>query len=89
MSEMAEVWGDLRVMRRAKKRANLAASTKILLDNGLQFVTHNGGIHLTLTKGSEAIDYWPSTGLWWIRGTSNKRRGIARLLTYMKRKDEP
>jgi hypothetical protein len=87
MSEVAEMWGDLRAMRQAKKRSNLAASTRMLLDNGLQFVTHNGGIHLTLTKGDQTIDYWPSTGLWWIRGTANKRRGIARLLTYMKRKD--
>ena len=88
MSEMAEIWGDLRAMRQAKKRSNLAASTQMLLDSGIQFVTHNGGIHLTINKGSEVIDYWPSTGLWWIRGTSNKRRGIARLLTYMKAKTE-
>lgn len=84
MSEIAEVWADLRELSRKKKRSNLAASTSMLTHNGIPFVAHNGGIHLVMTKGNETIDFWPSTGLWWIRGTSNKRRGVKRLLAYMK-----
>lgn len=84
MSEMAEIWGSLREMRQEKKRSNLAASTKMLTQNNIPFVAHNGGIHLVLRRGDQMVDYWPSTGLWWIRGTSNKRRGIARLLAYMR-----
>lgn len=83
MSEMSEIWGDLREMRQEKKRSNLAASTKMLKQRNIPFVAHNGGIHLVLSRGEQKIDYWPSTGLWWIRGTSNKRRGITRLLAYM------
>jgi ABC-type antimicrobial peptide transport system ATPase subunit len=86
MSEMAEVWADLREISQKKRRSNMASSTAMLQHNEIPFVVHNSGVHLVLTKGLETIDYWPSTGLWWIRGTSNKRRGVKRLLAYMKAK---
>lgn len=84
MSEMAEVWSDLREHSQRKKRSNLASSTALLNHNGIPFVSHNNGIHLVVTKGDKTIDYWPSTGLWWIRGTRNKRRGVKRLVSFMK-----
>lgn len=84
MSEMGEVWAEFRAFKRDKRRSNLANSTKLLEQSGIEFKVHNSGIHLVLTKGDQIIDYWPSTGLWWIRGTSNKRRGVHRLLAFMK-----
>lgn len=84
MSDMAEGWAEFRAYKQKKKRSNLAHSTGQLVAAGLTFTVHNGGIHLVLTKDDQTIDYWPSTGLWWIRGTSNKRRGVQRLLAYMK-----
>lgn len=84
MGDMAEVFNDLRKFKQEKRRSNTAYSTNMLRESGIAFETHNGGIHLVLTKNDQVIDYWPSTGLWWIRGTRNKRRGIARLITYMK-----
>lgn len=86
MSEVAEMWADLRVFKQEKKRSNLAASTRLLEHNGISYKVHNGGIHLVLTKGEQTIDFWPSTGLWWIRGTSNKRRGVQRLMQFIKSK---
>lgn len=84
MGDMAEGWDQWRAMKQEKRRSNLAHSTRLLETNGIPVTVHNGGIHLVLTKGDQIIDYWPSTGLWWIRGTSNKRRGVQRLLAYMK-----
>lgn len=84
MGDMAEVWADFRAHKQKKKRSNLAFSTRQLTENGIEFVAHNGGIHLVLTKGDQTIDYWPSTGLWWIRGTASKRRGVQRLIAYIK-----
>ena len=84
MSEMAEIWGDLRKIRQEKKRANLSSSTAMLEQNGIRFTSNNGGIHLVLSSGSEVIDYWPSTGLWMIRGNPRKHRGVNRLIAYMK-----
>lgn len=84
MGDMADVFNDLRKFKQEKRRSNTAYSTNMLRENGIEFAVNNGGIHLVLTKADQVIDYWPSTGLWWIRGTSNKRRGIAKLIKYMK-----
>lgn len=84
MGDMAEVFNDLRKFKQEKKRSNLAHSTRLLEANGIEFKVHNNGIHLVLTKGDQTIDFWPSTGLWWIRGTTNKRRGVQRLMAYIK-----
>jgi hypothetical protein len=84
MSEMGEVWAEFRAFKQEKRRSNLANSTKLLEAAGVAFTSHNEGIHLVIQKDAETIDYWPSTGLWWIRGTRNKRRGVQRLIAYMK-----
>ena len=85
MSEMSEVWAEFRAFKQDKRRSNLANSTKLLEAAGVAFTSNNEGIHLVIQKDAETIDYWPSTGLWWIRGTRNKRRGVHRLLAYMKK----
>lgn len=84
MSEMSEVFADLRKAKQAKKRSNLAASTRMLQESGVNFESHNMGIHLVIKMNDKIIDFWPSTGLWWIRGTSNKRRGIEKLIRHVK-----
>jgi hypothetical protein len=84
MGDMGEIFNSMREEKQKKRRSNTAYSTRQLQDEGIEFVSCNGGIHLQLAKGNQAIDYWPSTGLWWIRGTRNKRRGIAKLISYMK-----
>lgn len=83
-NEITEMWHERRLQQRVKKRSNLVHSTRQLETVGIPFAVHNDGIHLVLTKGAETIDFWPSTGLWWIRGTSNKRRGVQRLIAYIK-----
>ena len=75
-----------REIKRQKKRSNLAFSTRQLTEAGLTFKSNNYGVHLVLMKDAQPIDFWPSTGLWWIRGTSNKRRGIDKLIAYMKQR---
>lgn len=88
MGDMGEGWAEWRQAKQEKKRSNLAASTKMLQDAGIAFTMHNSGIHLVLQKGEETIDFWPSTGLWWIRGHRNKCRGIKTLMAYMKRRKQ-
>ena len=84
VNEVSEMWRDYHEMKQQKKRSNLEHSTSQLADCGIPFVSHNGGIHLVVTKEARTIDYWPSTGLWWIRGTTHKRRGIQKLIQYMR-----
>lgn len=86
MGDQAEIWADLREASQKKKRANLAFSTGLLVHNKVPFIAHNGGIHLEIRLTDQVIDYWPSTGLWWIRTSRNKRRGIHKLINYLKGK---
>jgi len=86
MGDMAEGWAEFRAYKQKKKRSNLAFSTRQLTEAGLTFTSNNYGVHLVLMKGSQPIDFWPSTGLWWIRGTPTKRRGIGNLIKFMKAK---
>jgi hypothetical protein len=82
-NEVSEMWRERREYQQKKKRSNLAHSTAQLTSAGLPYVSHNMGVHLVLMKGDQPIDFWPSTGLWWIRGTTNKRRGIQKLILFM------
>lgn len=69
---------------RKKKRSNLAQSTTLLQEHGVPFTVHNNGVHIVIERATETIDFWPSTGLWWVRKSRNKRRGIFNLLKYLK-----
>lgn len=84
-NEVSEMWKAVREHKQKKKRSNLAYSTAQLTAAGLPFDSHNMGVHLVLMKGDQPIDFWPSTGLWWVRGSSNKRRGIQKLILFMKK----
>ena len=86
MGDMAEGWAEFRAYKQNKKRSNLAFSTRQLTEAGLTFTSNNYGVHLVLMKGDQPIDFWPSTGLWWVRTNRNKRRGIDNLIKFMKAK---
>jgi len=86
MGDMAEGWAEFRAYKQKKKRSNLAFSTRQLTEAGLTFTSNNYGVHLVLMKGDQPIDFWPSTGLWWVRTNRNTRRGIDNLIKFMKAK---
>ena len=88
MGDMAEIFNEWRQAKKEKKRSNMKQSTMRLQAAGIEFTVHNSGIHLVLQKGADTIDFWPSTGLWWIRGHRNKCRGVKTLITYMKRREQ-
>jgi len=76
--------------------ANVAAVEKIMGELGyasrqlarqcITFTASPNGCQLQLKKGNQLIDFWPSTGLWWVQGSRNKRKGLENLIRYMKRK---
>lgn len=63
-------------------------ASRRLAKEGFAFMVMDNNCQITLMKGNEIIDFWANTGLWWIRGTRNKRRGIERLVRYMKQQDK-
>lgn len=81
--ELSDIYKELKEQKRKKKRSNVAYSTRRLHQEGIPVEVFNNGVHLRLRKDTEAINFYPSTGLWWIMGTKNKRRGIDSLILYM------
>ena len=56
-----------------KRTSNRESSAEILKENGIDFVSHNGGAHLVV-NGS--IDFWPGTGKFMVRTNGGKGRGV-------------
>ncbi len=79
-SEIGEDFAALKKDRQAKKLRNKQDSTDILLTNGLEFDSHNNGVHLVVKHNGNFVDYWPSTGKFIFRGTKVTGRGIFNLL---------
>lgn len=81
MGEMADVFNGWREHKKAKRDSNTEQSTQALLDAGVPFTSHNDGAHLVVTaRDGSIIDFWPSTGLWMLRATKVKHRGVFRLI---------
>lgn len=80
MSDLGETFSGWRGMKQSKRRDNKCKSTTLLQENGINFESKNEGIHLIIEN---KIDFWPSTGLWIVRGQSKKKRGVFRLLKYL------
>ena len=84
MSDISEDYKALRDFNRAKKENNLKASTELLDALGIDYTSHNNGIHLKVFAGDEVVNFWPSTGKW--ISSDTKSRGVQKLITYVKNK---
>lgn len=56
-----------------------------LASEGFAFMLPSNDCKITLMKGDETIDFWPTTDMWWIRGSKSKRRGIDNLIKFLKK----
>ncbi len=66
--------------RRAANREN---SAQLLREHGVPFVSKNSGAHLVIDGGW--ADFWPGTGLWIIRITKQRERGVFPLIRAWRR----
>ncbi len=80
MSEMGEDFNAWKAAKREKKANNLSASTDILAKAGVNFTSHNNGVHLIVQHKDRLIDFWPSTGKWGVRSANLWGRGVFSLL---------
>lgn len=76
-----EAYDALREERTDKRRRNTEASTRILIEKGIEFQSHNDGVHLVVG----AFDFWPSTGLFMDRRTRGRGRGVFNLIKLLKK----
>lgn len=83
MSEMAEIFSGMKAVKQQKRADNREASADILSRSGVIFESKNAGAHLIVLAGREVVDFWPGTGLWIVRGSPAKRRGVRKLVEFV------
>lgn len=88
MSDMGEMFNAYRTVRAEKKRDNLASSTELLRERGVQFEQKNDGVHLIVRGAGKVVDFWPSTGKFIVRG-GRTGRGVFNLLRIVQEKVQP
>ena len=76
----AEYWRDVREYGRAKRARNRESSAEILREAGIEFTALNSGAHLFVRSRAGEADFWPGTGLWVMRDTGRRGRGVWRLI---------
>lgn len=85
MGDMAEVFREMTKYKKEKRRNRLLANTEKLKAANINFEPKNNGIHIIISHNGKTIDFYPSTGLFWDRkNPKNKKRGIDKLLKYIK-----
>jgi hypothetical protein len=83
--DYGEMWRDMRQERQHKRERNRENSTRLLKEAGIKFAIKNSGAHMVVEGPfRQMIDFWPGTGLWMVRGSVNKHRGVQKLIQYCK-----
>ena len=80
---MDELWKIMRERSREKRNSNKEQSTNLLVKNEIPFECKNNGNHLII-ESNPKIDFYPSTGLWRVRGENKNHRGVRSLLKYLR-----
>jgi len=87
MGDMGEVFNEMRQATQERRAKNTRSSTELLEASKVQFMARNGGSHLIVKAGKRVVDFWPSTGLWIVRGEKAKHGGVMRLIEYARHQE--
>lgn len=80
MGDMGDIFNTMREASQEKRAANRMSSRELLEKHNIQFEVKNAGVHLIVDG---RIDFWPGTGLWVVRGSKGKQRGVKKLLSFL------
>lgn len=77
-------WHEAKKEKRARNRKD---SKDLLIERGIRLDEHAGGVHLVVhhVDGVQVYDFWPGTGLWKLRGSNQRGRGVFNLLRHYNR----
>ncbi len=84
MGDMAEYFQSMRDYNKERRASNTESSTDLLRRNRVTFQSRNAGAHLVVWAGNWDVDFWPSTGLWIVRATKKRNRGVKKLIEFVK-----
>ena len=80
---MRETFILVRKQRQEKRNHNKEQTTNLLKQAEISFESKNSGNHLIILS-TPKIDFYPSTGLWRVRGENKNHRGVRSLLKYLR-----
>jgi hypothetical protein len=84
MGDVGDFWRDVNAARQEKRRSNRTGSPQLLTEAGIPFESKNGGAHLIVRANGAVIDFWPGTGLWIVRGSTQRHGGVRSLIALCK-----
>jgi len=79
MSELGEIFKELKLVSQEKRAHNRERSAEFLRSEGIPFIRKNCGSHLIVTSLDGLIDFWPGTGKF-IARSGGKGRGVKNLI---------
>jgi hypothetical protein len=82
MSEIGDMYNDLRKVQQEKRADNRSASAEYLSQRHIPFTTKNDGAHLVVEGKTCFIDFWPGTGRWNSR-CGQKGFGVRNLVKFI------
>lgn len=89
MSTLSETYKSMLKYSQERRSSYRDFAPGYLIENGIDFSTHNNGVHLMVNCGSSGIiDFCPGTGKWIERG-GKTGRGIKNLVKYIKQTHKP
>jgi len=85
MSEIGEMFQELKERSQDKRAGNRENSAAYLNGAAIPFTTHNNGAHLVVEGDTCYIDFWPGTGKWITRDEPKKTGfGVRNLVNFIK-----
>ena len=84
MGDMSEYYAEWRKHMKDHKAEKAIAGATVLTEAGIEWYSHNNGVHLIVHQGAKQINFWPSTGLWMFQGSKFRRHGVESLINYIK-----
>lgn len=84
---LADYWRDVTPLMKAESKArrekNRRGGAELLTAAGIRFDSRNNGAHLVAYARGHTFDFWPGTGLWIMWGSTQRHRGVRRLIKFI------
>ena len=84
MGDMGDAFKAMREDSKARRSVNREGGAILLRCHGIDFESKNDGAHLIVQARGHTIDFWPGTGLWRMRGSTQRHRGAKKLVAFCK-----
>lgn len=82
---VGDTWRAVRAASQVKRETNRKSSADLLRSAGVKFISKNNAAHLIVNADrGQIVDFWPGTGLWIMRGSTQRHGGVKKLIAFCK-----